>query len=328
MPDLGVIWMIAYPSPWFGCPPRLEGGNPFQDLDADMPDETEAVEADLFRSLLVILPFVGAQVPPIDTRVAECQRVYLLAEGIQMNINVQNNELATVNTVGIAVNNGDQAAFQQQRNLLLNFVNTGIQVRQMNQLIAPPGSLAFNGLTLVANAQLQELNQVNSLSGDPADKVNDLQIVESLKANFAQGITQNMAMAGCGSMNGQLPPGSVSPPMVPQPDAIPTPVAGQPLTITTAISGQPGAIQTPLPGTPTPGQDVIQTPAPEQPGPMQTPTSQQPATVLHQLPPAPQQDYQNNQINSEAKRQVLAQRLTILNLSRDSSKRSVQWFKA
>ncbi|KAG7141886.1 hypothetical protein HYQ45_001623 [Verticillium longisporum] len=136
---------------------------------------------------------------------AACQRAVLLAEGIKLNIDDQNNEVLSLTAVSNALNANDAAAFQAAKTDLLGFVNSGIEMRKMNQAIAPAGNKAISGLAIVANAQTEELNLSNSLSGDPANKAADLKTVDKLKADFAGGIKQNMqnmadALSGCGGM--------------------------------------------------------------------------------------------------------------------------------
>ncbi|KAM0270230.1 hypothetical protein ACHAQH_009512, partial [Verticillium albo-atrum] len=123
---------------------------------------------------------------------ADCQRAILLAEGIQLNINDQKNEVSSLTAVSNALNANDQARFKTAKTDLLGFVNSGIEIRRMNQAIAPSNNKAVAGLAIVANAQLDELNLSNSLSGDPANRNADLQTIETLKADFAGGIKQNM----------------------------------------------------------------------------------------------------------------------------------------
>ncbi|KAG7104409.1 hypothetical protein HYQ44_015721 [Verticillium longisporum] len=136
---------------------------------------------------------------------AACKRAVLLAEGIKLNIDDQNNEVLSLTAVSNALNANDAAAFQAAKTDLLGFVNSGIEMRKMNQAIAPAGNKAIAGLAIVADAQTEELNLSNSLSGDPAKKAADLKTVDTLKADFAGGIKQNMqnmadALSSCGGM--------------------------------------------------------------------------------------------------------------------------------
>ncbi|KAM0329263.1 hypothetical protein ACHAQA_004567 [Verticillium albo-atrum] len=178
----------------------------------------------LLAVLSVVSPLASCQAP--GSTGPDCQRAILLAEGIQLNINDQNNEVSSLAAVSDALNTNDQVGFQTAKTNLLGFVNSGIEMRQMNQAIAPPGNKATAGLAIVANAQLEELNLSNSLSGDPANREADLRTIETLKADFAGGIKQNMqnmadAISGCGG----LPPAGAA---VGAPNST-APVSGAPL---------------------------------------------------------------------------------------------------
>ncbi|KAK7927720.1 hypothetical protein PG985_004718 [Apiospora marii] len=131
-----------------------------------------------------------------------CEQALILANGININIEDQKQEQASVVKLQaiLSKNPVDAGAFAAAKNDLLTFVNNGIQIRQMNQAITPKGNKATAGLAKVANAQLDELNLAMSLSGNPAQ---DNKTLQTLAGDFAGGIMVNMqnlmdAMAGCG----------------------------------------------------------------------------------------------------------------------------------
>jgi hypothetical protein len=74
--------------------------------------------------------------------------VLALASGIQSNIADQDNELATVTALGnvLAQNPMDLTLYSATQASLLSFVQKGIQIRENNQKIAPPGNGAIAGL--------------------------------------------------------------------------------------------------------------------------------------------------------------------------------------
>ncbi|KAK6819704.1 hypothetical protein PG987_016187 [Apiospora arundinis] len=131
-----------------------------------------------------------------------CEQSLILANGINLNIEDQKQEQASVVRLQaiLSKNPVDAKAFAAAKEDLLAFVNNGIQIRQMNQAITPRGNKATAGLAKVANAQLEELNLSMSLSGNPAQ---DNKTLQTLTGDFAGGIMANMqnlmdAMAGCG----------------------------------------------------------------------------------------------------------------------------------
>ncbi|KAK2606664.1 hypothetical protein N8I77_005398 [Diaporthe amygdali] len=118
-----------------------------------------------------------------------CIAAQALADGIQSNIDLQTGEQASVEKVKAAVSQNpiDQAAFTAAKSQLLDFVNAGISARENNQAIAPAGNAAVDGLGIVQNAQAEELNLAQSLTG----AASDLDIVSQLETDFAGGIKQN-----------------------------------------------------------------------------------------------------------------------------------------
>ncbi|KAK8028706.1 hypothetical protein PG991_005762 [Apiospora marii] len=120
-----------------------------------------------------------------------CEQALILANGININIEDQKQEQASVVKLQaiLSKNPVDAGAFAAAKNDLLTFVNNGIQIRQMNQAITPKGNKATAGLAKVANAQLDELNLAMSLSGNPAQ---DNKTLQTLAGDFAGGIMVNM----------------------------------------------------------------------------------------------------------------------------------------
>ncbi|KAH7420174.1 hypothetical protein BKA64DRAFT_634812 [Cadophora sp. MPI-SDFR-AT-0126] len=134
-------------------------------------------------------------------------QVLALAAGIQSNIDDQNNELTTVNALGmvLAQNPLDVTLYGATQTSLLGFVTKGIVIRENNQKLAPAGNAALDGLAIVANAQAEELNLTMSLAipaSGAVDTVAAGTTVETLKKDFAGGIDQNKknlaaATSGC-----------------------------------------------------------------------------------------------------------------------------------
>jgi len=89
-----------------------------------------------------------------------------LAAGIQSNIDDQNNELTTVNALGmvLAQNPIDMTLYGATQTSLMGFVTKGIVIRENNQKLAPAGNAALDGLAKVANAQMEELSLTMSLA--------------------------------------------------------------------------------------------------------------------------------------------------------------------
>ncbi|OHE92498.1 hypothetical protein CORC01_12216 [Colletotrichum orchidophilum] len=120
-----------------------------------------------------------------------CAEAKILAGGIALNIEVQQQEVNGANAVmqALQANPPNPQQFQTAKSNLLSFVSDGIQLRQANQLIAPSGNMATQGLAVVANAQLTELQKVAGLTGNPAQ---DMPVVQSLMMDFSGGIKKNM----------------------------------------------------------------------------------------------------------------------------------------
>lgn len=124
-----------------------------------------------------------------------CSQAMILAQGIALNIMDQQQELATANQLMtiLSANPVDTAAYGAARTNLLKFVNNGIAIREMNQLITPANNKATAGVATVANAQLTELGLSTNLTIAGSDDVaGNMNIVKMLQMNFAGGIQQNM----------------------------------------------------------------------------------------------------------------------------------------
>ncbi|XMA07270.1 hypothetical protein WAI453_000061 [Rhynchosporium graminicola] len=124
--------------------------------------------------------------------------ILALAAGIQSNIDDQNNELTTVNALGMVLAQSpmDMTLYGATQTSLMGFVTKGISIREGNQKLAPPDNGAIPGLAKVAMAQMEELNLTMSLAMPPSGVVNISQAngtVETLKKDFAGGMVQNKA---------------------------------------------------------------------------------------------------------------------------------------
>lgn len=134
----------------------------------------------------------GSAMPVSDPT---CAQAMILAQGIALNIQDQQQELATANQLAmlLAAPQVDTQAYMAARTNLLRFVNNGIAIRQMNQLITPAENKATEGVAIVANAQLTELGLSTNLTMTGSDNLDaNKQIVQMLQKNFAGGIQQNM----------------------------------------------------------------------------------------------------------------------------------------
>lgn len=141
---------------------------------------------------------------------ALCAQGTILAQGIALNIADQQQELTTANTMAtlLAANPVDTAAYGAARTDLLRFINNGIAIREMNQLITPQENQATPGIATVANAQLTELGLANMLTVQGGDNVAaNMQIVQTLQMDFSGGIMQNMKnMAAVSGTPPECPP--------------------------------------------------------------------------------------------------------------------------
>lgn len=123
-----------------------------------------------------------------------CAQGMILAQGIALNIADQQQELATANAMSALLQTQpvNSVAWAQSRTNLLQFINNGIAIREMNQLITPAQNSATAGVAVVANAQLQELGLATNLTLMGSDNVmGNLQIVQTLQMDFMGGIMQN-----------------------------------------------------------------------------------------------------------------------------------------
>ncbi|KAK2070421.1 hypothetical protein P8C59_004911 [Phyllachora maydis] len=130
-----------------------------------------------------------------------CALQAMLVQGITINIFDQMNELDTAKQALsiLQATPFNQAQFMQTKVILLNFVTTGMYIRQLNQMIAPLGNPAVGGLAFVAGAQLEELGLTQNLTGNPTT---DVPIVKKLIDDFTGGIGKNkdnrvQAATGC-----------------------------------------------------------------------------------------------------------------------------------
>lgn len=124
-----------------------------------------------------------------------CAQAMILAQGIALNIQDQQQELATANQLMsiLSTQPVNTQAYTTSRTALLQFVNNGIAIRQSNQLITPAGNKAQAGVATVANAQLTELMLTSSLTAAGTDDVaGNMKIVQTLQSDFSGGIMQNM----------------------------------------------------------------------------------------------------------------------------------------
>lgn len=116
----------------------------------------------------------AAPVPPPAPAAGDtpaCAEAKILAGGIALNIEVQQQEVNGVNAVmqALQANPPNPQQFQTAKSNLLSFVSDGIQVRQANQLIAPSGNMATQGLAVVSDRNLfQPMNtRINLKSRSP-----------------------------------------------------------------------------------------------------------------------------------------------------------------
>ncbi|TEA11344.1 hypothetical protein C8034_v007693 [Colletotrichum sidae] len=117
----------------------------------------------------------------------DCTNVQKLADGIDKNIKIQEQEQTGVGKVETLIQSkGSKADIDKALADLTKTVNDGIQVRKDNQALAK-GNNAAKGLDIVADAQAKELSQVQSLKGTQ----DDLKTIAELKNEFAGGIEQN-----------------------------------------------------------------------------------------------------------------------------------------
>jgi hypothetical protein len=102
--------------------------------------------------------------PSTKNESPSCARATLLAKGIQMNIDDQNqekNSLENVNDI-LTKDPVDQKAFADAKTALLMFVMLGIKMREMNQLIAPHDNPAVPGLQIVSSGATTRVDDANN----------------------------------------------------------------------------------------------------------------------------------------------------------------------
>jgi hypothetical protein len=93
-----------------------------------------------------------------------CARARLLAQGIEMNIKDQRQEQASLEKIVsiLAQTPVDQNAFAEAKANLINFVQLGIAMRKMNQMIATadnPANPGLNIVSFVATIRVDEANK-------------------------------------------------------------------------------------------------------------------------------------------------------------------------
>ncbi|KAJ0282724.1 hypothetical protein Brms1b_006287 [Colletotrichum noveboracense] len=154
-----------------------------------------------YAVILSLATLAACQAPqpppaPAPNDTPACAEAKILAGGIALNIQIQQQEQAGLAAVmqSLQANPVNMQQFQVAKSNLLSFVSDGIQVRQANQLIAPSGNGAAQGL-----AVLSELQKVAGLTGNPQQ---DNPVTQSLQMDFSGGIQQNMknqqaALTGC-----------------------------------------------------------------------------------------------------------------------------------
>ncbi|EKG16990.1 hypothetical protein MPH_05816 [Macrophomina phaseolina MS6] len=120
--------------------------------------------------------------------------IIALFNGINTNVIIQQNEqqvvLALINFMSSS-DRDNRDVYNELFNNLVIVVDSSVQVRQSNQRLAEVIGInedAINGLSVVADAQNQEVVLVQSLTGD-AD--NDLPILNQLLDAFSGGAQQN-----------------------------------------------------------------------------------------------------------------------------------------
>ncbi len=98
-----------------------------------------------------------------QTAASDCSQATILAQGIALNIQDQRQEQAALAQVNktLQAKPVNMTQFQTDKMNLLKFVNNGIAIRQMNQLITPAGNKATAGLAIVS--QVESSNKPSAL---------------------------------------------------------------------------------------------------------------------------------------------------------------------
>lgn len=154
-----------------------------------------AAAAPMPQASAAAAPPAAAAAAAATTADPTCAQAMILAQGIALNIQDQQQELATANQLMsiLSTQPVNAQAYATSRTALLQFVNNGIAIRQSNQLITPAGNKAQAGVATVANAQLTELQLSTSLTAAGTDDVaGNMKIVQTLQGDFSGGIMQNM----------------------------------------------------------------------------------------------------------------------------------------
>lgn len=119
----------------------------------------------------------------------QCAQASVLASGIDTNLAVQAQELATAKELADQLSgNVDKGKYEDTKKALLGFIHAGMSQREWNQANAPEGNAAIPGLDFVAGAQQTELGLALKLNGDPN---NDKDIVQNLIKDFTDGTGKN-----------------------------------------------------------------------------------------------------------------------------------------
>lgn len=160
----------------------------------DLPGDRTADGAVLTPRQAKPQPSAAPAPQPAAAADPRCAQAAILAQGIMLNIMDQQQELATANQMAQMLQGTvNPQQWTTTRDTLLRFVNNGISIREMNQLITPAGNGATAGVAKVANAQLEELGLATNLTVQGSDNVaGNTQIVKTLQMDFSGGIQQNM----------------------------------------------------------------------------------------------------------------------------------------
>lgn len=103
-------------------------------------------------ALLVAISGTLAQTTLAQGPSTECAKAVILSQGIALNIEDQRQEQAALAQVNQTLQTSpvNMMEFQAAKSNLLSFVNNGIAIREMNQLITPAGNKATAGIAIVS----------------------------------------------------------------------------------------------------------------------------------------------------------------------------------